>query len=244
MLFNLYVYLDPVYTGSSTMYSTDIVGLQDYRTQTIGSGSNNVDDTITSAANDRAQNRLNELINLFRSVGKTQTAGSYSADYAKMVDAINKHTLSSGYVNAVSNNDAEVTNANLLADYEEALRLFKEELGTDYISAKEAYLEEPYKSTGEFDEVTSFMYAEGYVTVEYAKDPETNKDIKSKIEKVTRLYNADVVKDMNSAIDYVYNSKIEQELDIILSYWATANKLRTTYAAKAPTQTRCARVLL
>ena len=233
VLFNLYVYLDPVYTGSSTMYSTDIVGLQDYRTQTIGSGSTDVDDTITSAAQDRAQNRLNELINLFRSVGKTQTAGSYSADYAKMVDAINNHSLSSGYINAISNNAAEVTNATLLADYEEALRLFKEELGTDYISAKEAYLEEPYKSTGEFDEVTSFMYAEGYVTVEYAKDPETNKDIKSKIEKVTRLYNADVVKDMNSAIDYVYNSKIEQELDIILSYWATANKLRTTYAAKA-----------
>ncbi len=233
VLFNLYVYLDPVYTGSSTMYSTDIVGLQDYRTQTIGSGSTDVDDTITSAANDRAQNRLNELINLFRSVGKTQTAGSYSADYAKMVDAINKHSLSTGYINAISNNAAEVTNETLLADYEEALRLFKEELGTDYISAKEAYLEEPYKSTGEFDEVTSFMYAEGYVTVEYAKDPETNKDIKSKIEKVTRLYNADVVKDMNSAIDYVYNSKIEQELDIILSYWATANKLRTTYAAKA-----------
>ena len=233
VLFNLYVYLDPVYTGSSTMYSTDIVGLQDYRTQTIGSGTSGIDDTITDAANDRAQNRLNELINLFRSVGKTQTAGSYSADYAKMVDAINKHSLSSGYINAVSNNPAEVTNANLLADYEEALRLFKEELGTDYTSAKEAYLEEPYKSTGEFDEVTSFMYAEGYVTVEYAKDPATNKDIKSQIEKVTRLYNADVVKDMNSAIDYVYNSKIEQELDIILSYWATANKLRTTYAAKA-----------
>ncbi len=233
VLFNLYVYLDPVYTGSSTMYSTDIVGLQDYRTQTIGSDSTDVDDTITSAANDRAQNRLNELINLFRSVGKTQTAGSYSADYDKMVSAINSHSLSSGYVNAVSNNPAEVTNQNLLDDYNEALRLFKEELGTDYISAKEAYLEEPYKSTGEFDEVTSFMYAEGYVTVEYAKDPETNKDIKSKIEKVTRLYNPDVVKDMNSAIDYVYNSKIEQELDIILSYWATANELRTSYAAKA-----------
>ena len=233
VLFNLYVYLDPVYTGSSTMYSTDIVGLRDYRTQTIGSDSSSVDDTITSAANDRAQNRINELINLFRSVGKTQTAGSYSADYDKMVAAINSHSLSSGYINAVSNNASEVTNANLLADYEETLRLFKEELGTDYISAKEAYLEEPYKSTGEFDEVTSFMYAEGYVTVEYAKDPTTNKDIKSKIEKVTRLYNPDVVKDMQSAIDYVYNSKIEQELDVILSYWATANELRTNYAAKA-----------
>ena len=233
VLFNLYVYLDPVYTGSSTMYSTDIVGLRDYRTQTIGSDSTDVDDTITSAASDRAQNRINELINLFRSVGKTQTAGSYSADYDKMVAAIKAHSLSSGYVNAISNNPSEVTVDNLLADYEETLRLFKEELGTDYISAKEAYLEEPYKSTGEFDEVTSFMYAEGYVTVEYAKDPTTNKDIKSKIEKVTRLYNPDVVKDMQSAIDYVYNSKIEQELDVILSYWATANELRTNYAAKA-----------
>lgn len=28
VLFNLYVYLDPAYTGSSTIYSTDIVGLK------------------------------------------------------------------------------------------------------------------------------------------------------------------------------------------------------------------------
>ncbi len=33
VLFNLYVYLDPMYAGSATMYSTDIVGLQKYRTQ-------------------------------------------------------------------------------------------------------------------------------------------------------------------------------------------------------------------
>ena len=33
VLFNMYVYLDPSYTGSSTMYSTDIVGLKEYRTQ-------------------------------------------------------------------------------------------------------------------------------------------------------------------------------------------------------------------
>ena len=34
VFFNLYVYLDPAYTGSSTIYSTDIVGLDEYRTQT------------------------------------------------------------------------------------------------------------------------------------------------------------------------------------------------------------------
>ncbi len=33
VLFNLYVYLDPVYTGSATIYSTDIQGLSEYRTQ-------------------------------------------------------------------------------------------------------------------------------------------------------------------------------------------------------------------
>ncbi len=33
VLFNLYVYLDPAYMGSATMYSTDIVGLKRYRAQ-------------------------------------------------------------------------------------------------------------------------------------------------------------------------------------------------------------------
>ena len=33
VLFNLYVYLDPMYMGSSTIYSTDIVGLKAYRSQ-------------------------------------------------------------------------------------------------------------------------------------------------------------------------------------------------------------------
>lgn len=33
VLFNVYVYLDPAYTGSSTLYSTNIVGLNSYRAQ-------------------------------------------------------------------------------------------------------------------------------------------------------------------------------------------------------------------
>ncbi len=233
VLFNLYVYLDPVYTGSSTMYSTDIVGLQDYRTQTLG-GSSSADSTISEAAANRAQDRLNELINLFKQVGGTATPGTYSADYATMVNAINSHSLSSGYKAALSNIPATVTNEDLLKDYERTLELFREELNTDYDSAQEAFTEEPYKSRDEFkDPVTCFMYAEGYVAVEYEKDPVTNKDIKSKISKVTKLYNDAVVKDKTSAIDYVYNTKIEQELHIILSAWATAQTLKTEFTAKA-----------
>ncbi len=233
VLFNLYVYLDPVYTGSSTMYSTDIVGLQDYRTQTLG-GSTSADSTISEAASNRAQDRVNELINLYKQVGATATAGTYSADYTTMVSAINSHSLSNGYKAALSNVPASVTNSDLLKDYERALTLFKEELNTDYESAQEAFTEEPYKSREEFkDPVTCFMYAEGYVSVEYEKDPVTNKDIKSKITKVTKLYNDSVVKDKTSAIDYVYNTKVEQELHLILSIWATAQTLKTEFTAKA-----------
>jgi len=234
VMFNLYVYLDPVYTGSSTMYSTDILGLQDYRTQTLGSGSGDVDDSISSAASSRAQNRINELINLFRQAGATATAGSYSADYDAMVAAIKAHSLSNGYKEAISSNASEVTVDDLLADYERALKLFREELETDYVSAQEAYTDEPYKSREEFkNPVTCFMFAEGYVNIEYAKDPVTNKDIKSKIEKVTLLYNDSVVTDKESAIEYVYQSKIEQELDQILLFWATAQTLKTEFTAKA-----------
>ena len=232
VMFNLYVYLDPVYTGSSTMYSTDIIGLRDYRTQTVSSGDSNTDDRISQQATDRAKNRINELINLYKQVGQTATQGTYSATYDQMVAAIQAHSLSSGYREAISNDPSKVTVDNLLRDYELTLQYFKEELNTDYASAKEAYLEEPYKSTGEFDEVTSFMYAEGYVTIEYEKD-ENNKDIKSKIKKVIRNYNADVVKDKESAIKYVYDSKVEQELHMILMYWATAQKLTTGYTAAA-----------
>ena len=233
VLFNMYVYLDPVYTGSSTMYSTDIVGLKDYRTQTQGSGSSSTDDALATQANNRANNRIKELVNLYQQVGKTQTQGSYSASYEQMVAAINKHTLSDGYKKAVSVNTAAVTNAQLLADYELTLKLFREELEKDFAAAKENFTEEPYKSHEEFqDEVFCFMFLEGFVEVKYAKGAD-GKDDKTKIETLTPLYNKDVVKDKQSAIDYVFNQETENGLNRILTMWATATELLTQYTAQA-----------
>ncbi|MBQ3013780.1 MAG: hypothetical protein IJD75_01415 [Clostridia bacterium] len=234
VLFNMYVYLDPVYTGSSTMYSTDIVGLQDYRTQTLGSGNNNTDDALSSAAAGRAGDRIKELINLYQQVGRTPTQGSYSADYTTMVNAIKNHTLSIGYKKAVSATPDTVTNDQLLADYELTLKLFKEELERDYAGAKENYAtSEPYKSMAEFqDEVFCFMFMEGYVDVKYARD-ENGKIDTTKIETLTPLYNASVVTDKASAINYVYNHKVENALGEILTAWGTATELRTQYTAQA-----------
>ena len=230
VLFNYYVYLDPVYTGSNTLYSTDILGLAEYRTQTVGSSSDDSDDLIASQANSRANARINELINLFNA--KVQASSTKEVGYEAMKQAINEHTISSGYKSAISNDAASVTNQNLLDDYEYALKLFKEELGTDYLGAQESYKDEPYKSHEEFsDEIFCFMYTEGYVDVEYAEGADGKVD-RTTIKTLTPAYPSSVTT-KEAAIDYVYNDIIARQLDVVLQYWATANTLMTEYAAKA-----------
>ncbi len=66
VLFNLYVYLDPAYTGSSTIYSTDIVGLNAYRTQSQDEGvSESLEKTANANANARLTRVYNYLVNSY-----------------------------------------------------------------------------------------------------------------------------------------------------------------------------------
>ena len=238
VLFNMYVYLDPVYTGSSTMYSTDILGLANYRTQSYLSDDSNTDSALSESAANLAKQRRDTLINLFRQVGQTPTAGSYSANESKMKDAISKWNPTPGYKSAISSKEltTEEYRAQLLQDYVTALNYFKEELATDYASAQEAFpiLDAPYKDWKTYfeDPVFCFMLYEGFVTIEYAKDG-NNKDIKTKIEKITKKYNDEVVTDMAAAINYVYTSKVTSQFDQIISYWATSQTILSEYTAKA-----------
>ena len=235
VLFNLYVYLDPVYTGSSTLYSTKILGLQEYRTQQAGDDS--ADTLINNQAKNRALDRINELVKIFKEVGDPDRNGSYDADYDTMIAAIKTATISSGYKLAIAVNGTGVDYNNLIADYERALKYFKEELETDYKSAKEAFTADMYKKADgstEFDEVTSFMAYEGFVSFDYLPGADGKPD-KSKIDWSTfkRNYNTDVVKDMTSAINYVYDSKISSSLHEIVTLWATGTKLLDEYSADA-----------
>ena len=253
IMFNLYVYLDPVYTGSSTMYSTDIKGLQDYRNQTFGndSGDTSGSDAINKGATTKATARRNELINLYKAVD-TDSGATFYADYETMKAAIAVADISEGYLEAIFTDkqisemsDQELQEkgrAQLLADYEKTRELFLEELGRDYNSAKDSYTEEPYKSAivkdsnGNqiavgFDELVSFMFLEGYVEVKYVEGADGKVD-KTKIDYVTLKYNNNAVTDKNSAVDYVYNDKINSELEVILRYWATGTTLFTEYTAK------------
>ena len=230
VLFNYYVYLDPVYTGSSTLYSTDIVGLSEYRTQTVGSASDDSDALITSQAASRAEARINELINLF--ISKQKASATNEVSYEEMKDAILSYSVSAGYKSAISNDPDAVSNKDLLADYDYALKLFREELETDYVSAQESYTDEPYKSHEEFkDEIFCFMFTEGYVEVEYAEGADGKKD-RTQIQKLTPAYPSSITT-KDAAVDYIFNDKIARELNIILSYWATAGTLTTEFTAKA-----------
>ncbi len=236
VLFNLYVYLDPVYTGSATIYSTDIKGLTAYRTQNPDATSDSDEGEMTDElAATRAEMRIMELVQLFWQAGKT-SGDSYDADYNTMKEAIKQHSLSSDYLDAlaVPGEQGSITYQQLQADYDNALKLFKEELGVDFESAKDAYTEAPYKGHEEFNNpIFCFLFAEGFVEVEYAKKPGTNEDDKSKIVKLTPSIDPAKYTTKEAIIDRVYNDMIRSSLDAILTYSVTAQELRNEYTAKA-----------
>ncbi len=231
VLFNYYVYLDPVYTGSSTLYSTKIVGLDEYRTQTVTSGSSGSDSQLAAQAASRAQGRINELLNLYISKRNGSATGEVSVD--EMTAAILASNPSSGYKSAISADPSAVTSANLLEDYNYTLKLFKEELTNDYANCQDSYAEEPYKSHAQFqNEIFRFMFTEGYVEVKYAKG-ENGKDDRTKIETLTPKYSEAAINTKEAAIEYIYNDKVASALDEILLYWATASTLSSEYTAQA-----------
>ena len=240
VMFNLYEYLDPVYTGSSTMYPVDIVGLTSYRTQTNYGGTGTTDpmEQINKQANAHAIVRRLELSTLYMTAGKIPGSTSYNLTEEGMRAAIAEHNVSGGYKNAVSATvltDDEYRQK-LLEDYEFTLKTFKEELESDYKAAKESFDLEtaPYKDwkSDLSNDVFKFFLYEGYITPEY----ELVQGKKNK-EKIVSFGDTKWVKDYNekTAIERVYNDKVQYSLNEILSYWGTAGTLLTKYAADATT---------
>ena len=196
------------------------------------SSSGSAEDDLADDAAVLAQTRIDELIAVYVDAD-TNSGDSYEATEADMRAAIATWDVGSSYLEATGLSTVEEGRKQLLKDYELTLSTFKKELDRDYESAKDAYTEEPYKSSPvKFDEIVSFMYAEGFVAVEYERDPDTNKEIKNKFKTVKKMYGNSVV-DKASAIEYVYASKVSSSLIEILTAWGTASELRTQYAAKA-----------
>ncbi len=117
VLFNLYVYLDPSYTGSATIYSTDIVGLKNYRMQE------------ENVSGDKTESSFDE-----RFVGEANVRIQTLIDYVTYHDSrIKNDEKPDPYWTA----DEEKS---ILKDFAYVAEKFKEELNTDWNAIdKESY---------------------------------------------------------------------------------------------------------
>lgn len=142
VLFNMYVLLDPSYTGSSTLYSVDIKGLAEYRTQT--------DDQSQQAG----FNRYYEQIAADRIDIITQWADD---ENTTLEDLNNLDALYQEIGDGIST-------FSLLAYIAKAKDLFKEELNSDWNTAASSLEDEAYKKYGLNQTWQIFLAMEGLIT--------------------------------------------------------------------------------
>lgn len=208
VLFNLYVYLDPVYTGSSTIYSTDIVGLKEYRTQEVDE---NEQDSFKDRFEVSARTRINSLISASKEILKDS---NYDGDFESSLLE---------YASPEGSKYSE-TYKNVVNDYKKAVELFKEELESDYTSATDIPEEVKFKDKdgNEYSNLLStqvevFLLNEGYL--KWVK-----KDGKLESSLVTDPAELKTWT-KEQAINTIIMDKIPDKIVEIVSYWATSTEL-------------------
>lgn len=205
VLFNLYVYLDPVYTGSSTIYSTDIVGLKEYRTQ---SASEKEQIAFDKRFNSDAQQRIDSLVEASEEV----------------FDELNGADCTVDYFATLLGKKATGARANIVEDFKRACELFEEELNNDYSSAIDSYEDVVFTSKGGHvnehvfeTDVEMFLYNEGFIT--YNKEDDVIECSYSNDYKDARKWTK------KQAIDFVYQVYMPYKIDEVVQYWVTASNL-------------------
>lgn len=129
VLFNLYVYLDTMYTGSSTIYSTDIVGLKAYRTQTR---TESEQDAFMKKFEQNATTRKNNLLNAWDDI-----VVNIDENAKEDIDLL--RTALQQYKQDNTGFDY------IVDDFEKAVELFREELQNDFNNARGTYEDIDFK---------------------------------------------------------------------------------------------------
>lgn len=224
VLFNMYVYLDPNYTGSSTMYSTDIVGLKNYQLQTY----ENVTDAAQSALNATFNNIARQRVSVIS---------------AYVTEKSNWNSLLATY-NGLCN-DVGITRAYTESDIQKDIATIKNEwyteLETDWNSASadlaSMQTEYPFTETWQL-----YFYNEGLIT----RESETiggvttyPKDSKGKYIIDWQGIDSSKSYEKEEAVNTVKTTLLGKNLDkdefiaTILGGWATASTMKTQFAAES-----------
>lgn len=239
VLFNLYVYLDPSYTGSATIYSTKIVGLEQYRMQDDRADiSEGAMDAFEQGFVDEAKERIQELMDYVSQFGKGVKEEDKPGD---------RWTAEQ--------------KAALETDYRTVAKLFLEELNTDWNTATDSM--ETYKDWGFTAAWQVFLLNDGgrselllkdaggkYVKDEDGNcqlDPEVAREIEEYelaeyLEAHPEMSREEAMKQW--AISTVYEDYFPGTVEntnagnfsTVVQYWATADTLRSQFAAEAKSE--------
>lgn len=229
VLFNLYVYLDPAYTGSATLYSTKIQGLYNYRRQEKGNVEGDIDQTIFY---NQAEDRIYDIIYLMtpESTDDENIIGS-SADIKKDIvkaQEIFRKDLDTDW----SDNAGTLESYKEKYNFTEVWEVFLFVEGIVKVSTEQ-------NTNGAYVPMTD---ANGkYITNLDEASPNYNADIRSAIEagigNKTGTAKEEAMK--QTAIQYVYDAyatdsdtepRIEPE---VLMYWTTGDHVADEFAAQA-----------
>ena len=215
VFFNLYEYLDPAYYGSSTLYSTDIVGLQEYRTQ---SRNEKEQESFNAQFQALAADRILRLVECLEEVYDQNKNTSLTDDQMKtQLTAIMNDLVSIGGAQAA-------LYSTVVEDYELAKKYFREELETDYSYSRGTaqdivFTDKNGQKVTLTTDTEAFLYNEGLIKW----DEDEYKFIYSLGEKSKDWTEEE-------AINAIYSSYIPNKADQVVQLWGTANDLLTYFS--------------
>lgn len=214
VLFNLYVYLDPLYTGSSTIYSTDIQGLKAYQAQdpTLSDDSE-VNFSATFYAD--AQTRMSAILEYLD--GDAESTEQIEKDIKKALEKFKEELT---------------TDWNTVA--EAGLESYKDDYS--FTEVWQAYLFNEGIIT-----VQTELNDKG-VTVK-KEDPNTGKYLTSLddpnndlAEQMAGLTTEEEIKAKAIQIVYDANTGVNSSIASVLRYWATGTTMLEEFASEAKSE--------
>lgn len=214
VLFNFYVYLDPAYYGSSTVYSTDIVGLEEYRTQSTNT---NEQDSFNEQFDELATSRIERFLECVEAVfEQCEEEGKGSLTDAEM------QSMLKAEADELKLDQADYET--VMDDYELAKKYFRDELQRDYNNARGTAQDIVFSDkNGNQIKLTTdteaFLYNEGLITwdkKEYKYVYSLGEDSKNWSEQ--------------QAIEAIYSTYIPNRVHEVVTFWATATELHTYFS--------------
>ena len=241
VLFNLYVYLDPAYTGSATIYSTDIVGLKNYRQQ-----SDNVSDDASSSFEEgfvaEASERIQSLIDYVKDFGvykdderpgiawKDETKAKAVQDFRTVAETFRKE-LETDYNNVSRESyedwgNPEVWQIFLYSDGRRSSELLTEKADGTYLKDDDGNYQ--------FDAAKKAKLYEDEIAPYLAEHPELSTDEAIKAYCIESVFYSYFPEGTDGNFDITKTNA--ESFEEVVKYWATAQTILDQFTAEAKSE--------